>query len=938
MALRETTVGQIADLLKASNRAGIKACLLIGAGVSKTAGIGLASDFVGRIKADFPEVYKATCAEAGADTEPGYAQCMAALPPATQVSLVREDIDKARINWAHIGIARLERAEIVDSILTPNFDPLASRACALFHRFPAIYDLAGLRDDRANRIDFDRSYVKGSAIFHLHGQHTGFLLLNTEKKLIAQAKRIRPVLDAAMKGKPVIIAGYSGLNDPLVDEIAQLAPFNHGLFWVIHDDSDPPQNVRERLLRLDNCSLVRSEPSDKFFTDLANALKLEPPQFMVNPFAHMLGILGTIKPYAEDSSSAQDELLTRARKHLERADEIAANGTDSATTIAGLMAAGEYEVVLRQFAAEASNLEEEARDQVAWAAIELGTAAWRNSPVGDAEAIEASYMEAQEKYATALSIKPGKHEALHNWGIVLSAQALTKEAEAADVLFAQAGEKFAAALTVKPDKHESLASWAIALSGQARTKHGDAADTLFAQAGEKFAAALAIKPDFHEALNNWGIALSAQASKTRGDAADALFAQAGEKYAAALAVKSDHHDALNNWGNALSAQARTKDGEAADALFAQAGEKYAAALAIKPDKHEALNNWAVALFDQAKTKNGEVAETLFAQAGEKFAAALAINPDNHDAFYNWGIALSAQARTRRGDAADALFALAGEKYAAALAIKPDHHDALNNWGNALMSEAETKHGDAADALFAQAGEKYAAALAIQPDKHEALHNWGDALSAQARTKNGDAADALFAQAGEKYVAALSIKPDHPDSLTSWGLALMAQAETKHGDAADALFALAGEKYAAALASRPDSSATLNNWGVTICAQARRKDGTHRQMLMDEAQAKFELAEKEAKGSAAYNLACLHALQGDTSLAVEWLRKSKDCGRDFPGCAHILEDGDFALVRDTAEFQRALAEIDCIPTAPEEASRHRMRHFGDGYLTATGTLW
>ena len=222
MPLQESTVAQIADLLRDTKTSEPKACLLIGAGVSYSAGIGLAGDFITRIKNQFPALYQAACQSCGEGIDPNYAQCMATLPPAQQVKLVRTDIDSAQINWAHIGIARLEKESIVDTILTPNFDPLASRACALFNRFPAIYDLAGLRDETDNNISFDKSFVKGGAIFHLHGQHTGFLLLNTEAKLKAQAKRIRPVLEAVMKGKPVIIAGTVAKMTPWLMKLRHL--------------------------------------------------------------------------------------------------------------------------------------------------------------------------------------------------------------------------------------------------------------------------------------------------------------------------------------------------------------------------------------------------------------------------------------------------------------------------------------------------------------------------------------------------------------------------------------------------------------------------------------------------------------------------------------------------------------------------------------------
>jgi hypothetical protein len=404
MSIQEITIPEIADLLKAARKSGTKATLLIGAGVSKTAGIGLASDFVARIRSEFPAIYHATCVKLGSRREPGYADCMAALTPAAQVKLVRGDIDSAKMNWAHIGIARLEREDFIGSILTPNFDPLASRASALFHRFPAIYDLAGLRDDDSKHIDFDRSYVQGSAIFHLHGQHTGFALLNTQEKLKAQAKRIRPVLDATMKGRPIVIAGYGGENDPLVDEIADLSPFNHGLFWVRHDNNDPAKNVRERLLSTNNCRIVRNKPADSFFTELADALGLDQPSFLREPFQHMIDILKTVERYSSDASSAQDQLLDRAKRQLERAIYAAEERITS--QIDRLSSQGRYQDLWDQFSGGAATLPPDGKMKVAAARQKMGYAAIKDYYGKDGPEADAAFAQAEEYFRQSLKLCP----------------------------------------------------------------------------------------------------------------------------------------------------------------------------------------------------------------------------------------------------------------------------------------------------------------------------------------------------------------------------------------------------------------------------------------------------------------------------------------------------------------------------------------------------
>ena len=431
MALSEKTVGEIAEQIR-----GEKTCLFIGAGVSKSAGIGLASDFVKRISKEFPTSYATLC-NGQSGKPPGYAECMAALPPANQVKLVREAVMQAKINLAHIGIARLERAEIVNTILTTNFDPLASRACAMFNRFPAIYDLAGLRNDQNQRIAFDGSYLEGSAIFHLHGQHTGFELLNTDAKLKVQATRIRPVLDAVMRGKPAIIAGYSGENDPLIDEIAALAPFNHGLFWVGHDGNDPATNVCEKLLSLPDCHIVRNMPADRFFFDLANVLKCAPPEFLARPFQHMLSLLETLKP-PEAEDDAHGALIAQARTQLEAAEQNVTERQPQQANIAALMAEGDYQGVVDQFGNRASDLNDQGRDLLAWAMIMLGNALADQAETKTGAEADSLLMAAGGKYGAVLALKPDMHEAFEGWGTILLLQAALHKGKRRDQLLGEA--------------------------------------------------------------------------------------------------------------------------------------------------------------------------------------------------------------------------------------------------------------------------------------------------------------------------------------------------------------------------------------------------------------------------------------------------------------------------------------------------------------------
>ena len=134
----------------------------------------------------------------------------------------------------------------------------------------------------------------------------------------------------------------------------------------------------------------------------------------------------------------------------------------------------------------------------------------------------------------------------------------------------------------RPDDHEALNNWGILLSEQAKRTSGEEASKLFATAGEKYAAALAIKPDDHEALSGWGNLLLEQAKRASGEEASKLLAAAGEKYAAAVEIKPDDHEVLNNWGNLLLEQAKRANGDDASKFFATAEEKLTAAATLGP--------------------------------------------------------------------------------------------------------------------------------------------------------------------------------------------------------------------------------------------------------------------------------------------------------------------------------------------------------------------
>ncbi len=573
-------IDDVVAAVREGHAAGHKCSVLIGAGCSVSAGIPTAAGFVDIIKKEHKLAYERAA-------EKTYAKCMAELPPGLRRELIARHVDNARINWAHIALAQLMTKGYIDRVLTTNFDPLVARACALQSVFPAVYDFAASQR-------FKPAYIPEPAVFHLHGQHTGFVLMNTEEECRRHAERLEPVFEDAGRGRLWLVVGYSGDNDPVFEHLAGVPQFDYALYWIGYKKDEPSRHLRERLLQADRYAFhVAGHNADEFFVELAQALECFPPTFVEKPFSHLLRVLEPITPYKLPGQDGEIDVLDGAREMIGQAADQHEEGppeaegvppTDLARSerrVESLLLRGDFDKVAELAASVPQPWPDALSENVAWAYISQGNALGDQAKLKEGADAERLFAAACEKYEAALAIKPDKHEALYHWGTALARHAKLKEGTDAERLFAAACDKCEAALAIEPDHGGAWCVLGIALAGQAKLKQGAEAERLFAAACEKYEAALGIKPDFHEALCNWGNGLQGQATLKEGADAERLFATACEKYEAALAIKPDIHEALNNWGNALLEQGKLKEGKERAAPFGQAREKLLAAEAIQ---------------------------------------------------------------------------------------------------------------------------------------------------------------------------------------------------------------------------------------------------------------------------------------------------------------------------------------------------------------------
>lgn len=446
--------------------------LLIGAGCSVKAGIPLASEFVDIIKDEYERCYERA--------EPKtYASCMEQLTVDERRDLIGRYVDKAKINWAHVAIALLMRGGYVDRVLTTNFDPLVVRACALLGEFPAVYDFA------TSQL-FKPAQISDKAVFYLHGQREGFALLNTDEQVNRHSGLLRPVFQDAGQGRLWIVIGYSGDNDPVFEQLAEVSRFDNGLYWIGYQEHDPSKHVRERLLEADKDAFyTRGFDADGFFIALAQKLDIFPPQLISQPFDHLDAMLEMLAPYPVGEAGGEQDVTKDAREAIKLASTEYERRRSLGARAQELLMAGKYDEVVALSGEYEKNPTPELADTISTALLEQGLAARRKASAETGAEADRLFAQAGEKYEAALAIKSDMNAALNNWGVALAAQAKTRKGEEADRLFTLAGEKYKAALAVKPAMHAALNNWGNALVDQAKTKEGEEVDQLFALSVEK---------------------------------------------------------------------------------------------------------------------------------------------------------------------------------------------------------------------------------------------------------------------------------------------------------------------------------------------------------------------------------------------------------------------------------------------------------------------
>jgi tetratricopeptide (TPR) repeat protein len=598
------TIDDIAEALGPHGAAPRRCTVLLGAGCSISAGIPSASDIVRHIEAKFPAAYARAPSH-------DYPDCMAALERGVRRDLIGAYVDKARINWAHIALAQLITANYVDRVLTTNFDPLVSRACALVNRFPAVYDFA------ASHL-FKPDQVSDKAIFHLHGQRDGFVLLNTRSEVTKHRHHIKPVFDDAHKGRVWIVVGYSGENDPVFDLLASVKTFEYGLYWIGRG-SKPAKHVADKLLGRDcGAHFIGDWDADDFFVTLAQKLQCFPPQFVTQPFSHLRSMFSMLTDYkaprndmddAPDFRQSRFDVASVVRPQL---DNLIQSREQSLSAEYHFLA-GEYERVVALFEKKRiKSLSLEDAETYGQSLLTLGD---RVHSLAKADDNRALYRLALKRFDVAAKIATTRADALYNAGNVLfdlsravRDGALEVMTTSAERLLRRAVAKYRESLVLDPafaDAHNNLAN---GLTDLARAEYSRKDDGMLREAFGHYEKAIKTTQTPDVVHCNYAKSIH-DLARTTGDMA--LYKKASAHFTIAAKLNPNYYSVFLSWGHALSDEARKTGSVKA---YTAAFQQYRRASEIEPTDTAAHHSWYYGLLELAKKSKGARKKTLLQQA------------------------------------------------------------------------------------------------------------------------------------------------------------------------------------------------------------------------------------------------------------------------------------------------------------------------------------
>jgi hypothetical protein len=187
--------------------------------------------------------------------------------------------------------------------------------------------------------------------------------------------------------------------------------------------------------------------------------------------------------------------------------------------------------------------------------------------------------------------------------------------------------------------------------------------------------------------------------------------------------------------------------------------------------------------------------------------------------------------------------------------------------------------------------------------------------AKARKSEAGKSEQLYKGAYQGFASVIADNLMRSEALYHWGFALLHEAETQvqaHAqEQAIETLEDAISKFSFCLLTSPNYLGAAIDGGVAFMELARISPNDSKDYLYKMAQQFFEKAGGIQKGSEAYNLACIHALNGDEEACLAALQQAKEYG-SLPDEQVILQDADMVNVHDLPWFKDFIEALQVKP--------------------------
>ena len=174
----------------------------------------------------------------------------------------------------HMALAALVKLKRLQTIWTTNFDKLVEDVLAKVLGSVSNFAVGTL--DAPELAEQALSDEQRPVLIKLHGDFLSRQLKNTREELRAQDVRLRRSFAAECKRKGLVIVGFSGRDNSIMDVMEESLDggkgFPQGLFWIHRPDSPPAPRVLRLMERAKELSvdahLIEVETFDELMADL----------------------------------------------------------------------------------------------------------------------------------------------------------------------------------------------------------------------------------------------------------------------------------------------------------------------------------------------------------------------------------------------------------------------------------------------------------------------------------------------------------------------------------------------------------------------------------------------------------------------------------------------------------------------------------------------